>query len=130
LTALGWPAAAVEDVVFAVSEAVSNCTEHAYPGGVPDPVVEIDAVVEPAPAEEDPRATGAEHEQRTGQRLTVEVRDHGTWRAVPPDPGHRGRGVRMMVALMNDVVIRRGDAGRPGTEVVLVSPTVFPALPA
>jgi anti-sigma regulatory factor (Ser/Thr protein kinase) len=143
LAALGWPVLAVEDVVFAVSEAVSNCAEHAYPPGTPDAVVEISAVVEPAPAGQDQRAdpdAGDGHGQResgqhradarylqTGQRLRIQVRDHGTWRPVPPDPSYRGRGLQMMIALMRDVVIHHSDTGRSGTEITLVSPTVVPA---
>ena len=143
LAALGWPVLAVEDVVFAVSEAVSNCAEHAYAPGTPDAVVEISAAVEPAPAGQDQRAdpdAGDEHGQRecgqhqadardqqTGQRLRIQVRDHGTWRPISPDPRYRGRGLQMIIALMSDVVIHHGDTGLSGTEITLVSPTVIPA---
>lgn len=141
LAALGWPAMALEDVVFAVSEAVSNCTEHAYPPGTADPVIEISAVAEPAPADQNQRAASqAEHGPRRAgardqqiargqqikQRLRIRVRDHGTWRPISRDPSHRGRGLQMMVALMHDVVIHHSDTGRAGTEVILVSPTVIP----
>lgn len=74
-----------------------------------------------------PRTNGAgptDARDQTGQRLRIYVRDHGTWRPVPPDPSYRGRGLQMMIALMSDVVIHHSDTGRSGTEVILVSPTV------
>ena len=46
LTALHWPDLTIEDVVFALSEAVSNCAEHAYPPDATDPVIEISATIE------------------------------------------------------------------------------------
>jgi anti-sigma regulatory factor (Ser/Thr protein kinase) len=127
LSALGWPELAVEDVVFAVSEAVSNCAEHAYPPDTPDPVIEVSAVIEPAPG--DGKRPGVE-DQQPGQRVRIRVRDHGTWRPVGPGPSHRGRGLHMMIALMDDVVIHHSDTGRAGTEIVMISPTVVPAPPS
>lgn len=130
LTALRWPVLAIEDVVFALSEAVSNCAEHAYPPDASDPVIEISAtvetgdVIERAPVDQDQPDTKA---QPTDQRLRIQIRDHGTWRPVPPGPGYRGRGLQMMTALMDDVVIHHGGTDQPGTEVTLVSPTVTPA---
>ncbi len=132
LTALRWPDPVIEDVVFALSEAVSNCAEHAYPPDADAPVVEISATIETGdssertPADQDPPDTTA---RQPGQRLRIRVRDHGTWRPIPPEPSYRGRGLHMMAALMDDVVIHHGGAGQPGTEVILVSPTVT-AVPA
>lgn len=129
LTSLRWPALAIEDVVFALSEAVSNCAEHAYPPDAPDPVIEIKAtietgdVIEQAPADRNQRGTKA---KPTDHRLRIQVRDHGTWRPIPPEPSYRGRGLQMMTALMNDVVIHHSGADQSGTEVTLVSPTVTP----
>jgi anti-sigma regulatory factor (Ser/Thr protein kinase) len=135
LIALRWPALVIEDVVFAVSEAVSNCAEHAYPADALDPVIEIDAtietgetgdVVERAPVDQHRPDTEA---RSTDQRLRIRIRDHGTWSPVPPGPSYRGRGLQMMTALMDDVVIHHSGTDRPGTEVILVSPTVTPAPP-
>lgn len=81
LTALRWPALAIEDVVFALSDGVSNCAEHAYPPDAPDPVIEISAtietgdVIERAPVDQDQPDTKA---QPTNQRLRIQIRDHGT----------------------------------------------------
>jgi anti-sigma regulatory factor (Ser/Thr protein kinase) len=130
LTGLRWPALVIEDVVFALSEAVSNCTEHAYPPGASDAVVEISAtiesdnVIERSPADGNRPGTTA---QQPGERLRIRIRDYGTWRPVPPEPSYRGRGLQMMTALMDDVVIHHSGTGRSGTEVILVSPTVAPA---
>jgi anti-sigma regulatory factor (Ser/Thr protein kinase) len=132
LTALRWPDLAIEDVVFALSEAVSNCTEHAYPPDAPDPVIEISATIEPGHITE--RAPGGRTRpdtaaQSPGQRLRIRIRDHGTWRPIPPGPSYRGRGLQMMTALMDDVVIHHSGTDHPGTEVILVSPTVAPTPP-
>ena len=130
LTALRWPDVIVEDVVFALSEAVSNCTEHAYPPDAADPVIEISAAIEPGRTTERAPAdpTRPDTEARSpGQRLRIRIRDHGTWRPVPPEPSYRGRGLQMMTALMDDVVIHHSGTDQSGTEVILVSSTVTPA---
>lgn len=129
LTALRWPALTIEDVVFAVSEAVSNCAEHAYPPDAPDPVIEISATIETVEAGDvtERAPVDQNHPDTTDQRLRIQVRDHGTWRPVPPEPSYRGRGLQMMTALMDEVVIHHSGTDRPGTEVTLVSPTVTPA---
>ncbi|MHA6781476.1 ATP-binding protein [Pseudonocardia saturnea] len=130
LTAVRWPALAGEDVVFAVSEAVSNCIEHAYPSGMPGAVIEISALIEHAPGTTDqPAVAGSGSDQLPGgtdapgpgRRLRIRVRDFGRWRPAPPDPGHRGRGLQMMIALMSEVLLHYSDTGRPGTEVTMVS---------
>jgi anti-sigma regulatory factor (Ser/Thr protein kinase) len=116
LRAHRWPDDQLDDVVFAVSEAVSNCVEHGYgiaprstarPGVAP---VEVSAEIV---------ADGA------GRRVAVVVRDHGSW--VPPatGPTDRGRGLPLMRASMARVEVRRGAAG---TTVVLRSHRV-PLLP-
>ncbi|WP_232661893.1 ATP-binding protein [Pseudonocardia sp. TRM90224] len=135
LTALRWPEPAAADVVFAVSEAVSNAAEHAYTPDALDPVIEINAILEHLPGSDAGAATrtDAGHDQRAddgeehpAQRLQIEVRDYGLWRPVSPDPGYRGRGLQMMVALMDNVAIQHSDAGHPGTVITLISPSVIP----
>jgi len=46
--------------------------------------------------------------------VTLRVRDHGSWRA--PRGQHRGRGLKLIDALMEDVRIERGE---DGTEVFM-----------
>ncbi len=88
----GSPCATCEDVVFAVSETVSNCVDHAYCGR-PGPVT---VTITAAPVE-----PGA-------QRLTMVVADRGRWREPPADPGLRGRGLAMTRSIVDlmDVVPR------------------------
>ena len=38
-------------------------------------------------------------------RVTIEVSDYGIWRPLPDDPGYRGRGIAMMQALTDELVI-------------------------
>jgi anti-sigma regulatory factor (Ser/Thr protein kinase) len=90
-----WGATADEvyDITVAVQEAAANAVEHAYAPG--DGAFEVDA----------------DHEDGL---VTVVVRDRGHWR--PPRGRHRGRGLPMMQALMEDVDVRHSDNG---TTVVL-----------
>jgi len=82
----------VADLVLACSEAASNAVEHAYRGREPG-TVEVD---------------GAIH----GAELTLVIRDHGRWAS--PVPSDRGRGRTVMEALVDELVIDRGE---DGTEV-------------
>jgi hypothetical protein len=50
--------------------------------------------------------------------VTVTVADDGSWRPIPEDPGHRGRGLAMMRACTARM---RVDATGAGTRVTLVS---------
>jgi anti-anti-sigma factor len=43
--------------------------------------------------------------------VTVTVRDGGTWRPAPADPGFRGRGLQIVGALATTVDVDRGPAG-------------------
>jgi anti-sigma regulatory factor (Ser/Thr protein kinase) len=117
LEGLVWPAEGIDDIEYAVNEAVSNAAEHAYPaednhtagGGE----VEVTAVVET-------QLDGS-------RRVRALVSDHGRWRPVPVAHEDRRRGIAMMSVLMDEVSVRPGDgdAGR-GTEVMLLSPEVPP----
>jgi serine/threonine-protein kinase RsbW len=108
----GWPAEPLEEVVYAVSEAVSNAIEHAYP---PD----SEGIVE---------VTGWMSTLATGQRRTlVRVRDHGRWRPIPLADEGRRRGIPLMRAVMDTVVICRGEPPiTTGTDVLLISRPVPP----
>lgn len=80
------------DLVLAVSEAVNNAVEHAYPGPARG-TVEVRAHVE---------HDGAVH---------VDVTDHGRWRVPPPTLTMRGRGLLLMRESVDSVVIDRSANG-------------------
>lgn len=83
----------VAEVTIAVSEACANAIEHAY-----------------APGE----ASFELHAWGQNGEVTLSVRDAGRWRA--PRGQHRGRGLSIIVAAMDDVQIDRREEG---TEVVM-----------
>jgi serine phosphatase RsbU (regulator of sigma subunit)/anti-sigma regulatory factor (Ser/Thr protein kinase) len=85
--------AAVDEVVLAASEALVNALEHSGPS------VRLRAEV----------AVGPE-----GDEVVVTVLDAGRWRPTVPDP-ERGRGLQIIGALVDDVVLEAGT----GTTVVL-----------
>jgi len=89
-----------DDIVLAVSEAASNCVEHAYPADTTDGTVELTFWTE------------APH-------LCLEIVDHGTWRPPTDQPAHRGRGIEMMRQVMTTVLIHYD---RRGTRVFLSYP--------
>jgi anti-sigma regulatory factor (Ser/Thr protein kinase) len=106
LRALRWPDEAADDVLLAVTEAVANVIDHAYPPARPG-LVHMHAWVWADAAGE--------------RRVTVSVIDRGRWR--PPSPsraeaGHRGRGLAMMGALTARLHLQPSDAG---TTVIMVS---------
>lgn len=108
-----WPSEHLDDVVFAVSEAVSNSVEHGY--GIearstarPDLAsIEIDAEVVAAPD--------------GGRQIVLAVRDHGIWRPPVPGPSDRGRGLPLIRLCMAEVELRPTAAG---TTVVIRTPPV------
>jgi anti-sigma regulatory factor (Ser/Thr protein kinase) len=103
LTGLERPADDRDDVVLAVSEAFEIAVAHAYARG-PSGVVELSGgVVE---------IFG--HVEAAGQlrRVVLRVRDHGRWRPVPADPGHRGHGFKVMRECMDQVWIAAAPGGR------------------
>src|SRR5204863_4967698 len=88
LSEVGVGPQALYDVTLAAGEACTNAIEHAYAPG--DASFDIEA------------ARGAED-------VLVIVRDYGQWR--PPRGQNRGRGLKLMESLMDDVNIRREPAG-------------------
>ncbi len=92
----------VDNLLMAVSEALSNALEHAYPAGGSGP----------------PAAVTLGAALGTDGVLRVDVGDRGRWRRPAADPGSRGRGLQMMRLLVDTVVI---DDDRPGggTRVLL-----------
>lgn len=86
----------ISDIVLAVNEALANATESAYADLRAPGVMHLKA-------DYDPAAAG----------LTVTVTDEGTWRPAqsrPPRSAH-GRGIPLMQALSDQVVIEPSDAG-------------------
>ncbi|BBZ11550.1 SpoIIE family protein phosphatase [Mycobacterium branderi] len=67
------------DVVLAVNEACANSIEHAYRGHQPAKV-RVEA-------------------QCDGAQVRVQIFDSGSWKAVPADPGNRGRGLQLIRAV-------------------------------
>jgi anti-anti-sigma factor len=81
------------DLQLAVSEATGNAAEHAYRGAKQPGRVQVDL---------DAEADGA---------VRVRVADQGVWRPPPPDPGLRGRGLKFIRALADEVNIDGDEAG-------------------
>jgi anti-sigma regulatory factor (Ser/Thr protein kinase) len=106
LSGWGWTDDGLDDIVMAVDEAVSNVVEHAYR-------------LDPAPG--DVRVHARIAGGPGGRRAVVAVTDRGRWRPVPSDPGHRGRGLRMMDAFTASLRIERG---ADGTAVTMTSTTM------
>jgi anti-sigma regulatory factor (Ser/Thr protein kinase) len=97
--AAGLSAQATEDLVLAVSEACANAVLHS---GSRSLDVEW--------------ALGAD-------RVQVEIHDQGIFRSrvrVPSVEGPGGFGIPLMTALTEELEIREGTRGRPGTKVRLV----------
>ena len=92
----------LEDLQLVVGEAAANAIEHGYRSGEPGSVDVWLATDE----------TGAVHGR---------VRDYGTWRPQPDDPGDRGRGLALIRALSSRMSLsRRSD----GTEVTFTLPAM------
>lgn len=87
LQTLDAPELLVDDLILAVYEALANVVEHAYPPDHPHPMMRLQARV-------------------THHELLITIRDHGSWRTPPPDPGYRGRGLAMMRTLTTALHLR------------------------
>jgi anti-sigma regulatory factor (Ser/Thr protein kinase) len=83
----------IYDITIACGEASANAIEHAY--GARPAVFEVEGTLE-------------------DDCVVLRVRDFGSWRA--PRGQHRGRGLKLIDALMEDVRISRRD---DGTEVMM-----------
>lgn len=85
------------DVLLAVNEAIANAAEFAYVDSPQRGTLELDAAYDAA-----------------ADTLAVTVTDHGRWRTKIPQPAGpqlRGRGIPLMEALADDVVIDRTARG-------------------
>ena len=95
----GLSADGADDLALAVSEACANSIVHA--GG----------------------ATITVDWRSQGERVEVEIRDEGIFRRRVPMPeldGQGGHGIPLMMALMDEVVVKEGTEQAPGTLVRLV----------
>ncbi|GHH44995.1 ATP-binding protein [Lentzea cavernae] len=92
LRAGGFDEDEADDLVLAVSEAINNSVEHAYPGSARG-TVEVNARVEP---------------DGTTQVVVI---DHGQWRVPPPALTMRGRGLLLMRESVDEVEIVRSTSG-------------------
>ena len=111
LAARSWPDEDGEDLVLAVSEAVSNAAEHAYRGDESaDEPKRLVAVIVTELIDSDRR------------RANAVVDDFGVWRPVQPSRGTRGLGLRMIRALVESCSVEHG---RAGTRVTMISRPVY-----
>lgn len=90
------------DVVLAVDEAAANAVRHAY-GSAESGTVELTLWMEYGPGAND-------------STLSIEIVDHGHWQApgVPAAPGEAGgsgRGIPLMAAMAEAVLIHYDDRG-------------------
>jgi anti-sigma regulatory factor (Ser/Thr protein kinase) len=122
LTAHRWSPAHLDDLVLAISEAVSNSVEHGY--GLPvNDIPTRSAVAAPSSTIE---LRGHVTTSSDGaRRVEFTIRDHGQW--MPPGARcySRGHGLTIMRACTDEVII---DHSSGGTTVVLRS-RPLPRLP-
>lgn len=111
-----WPAGQRDDLILAVSEAVSNSVEHGYG-------VDHNEVVESGGPVEVHGIVVAEPDGR--RRAVLTIVDHGSW--LPPSAfrGNRRHGLPLMEACVEDLTV---DGTDHGTTVVLRSRAVPPSL--
>ena len=81
-----------DDLVLAVSEAVSNSVEHAYTPPTADDTVELTFWTE-------------------SHAICVDIVDRGQWRTPSGQPTGRGRGIEIMQRLVGFVQIRHDNRG-------------------
>jgi anti-sigma regulatory factor (Ser/Thr protein kinase) len=114
----GWSPANVDELVLAVSEAVSNSIEHGY--RVP-PDQADNPVAHPSLIELDAKMSH-EHD---GRRVELTVTDSGRWMRPARERGSRGHGLTIIRACAEEVTINGGETG---TTVSLRSRPVPPPL--
>jgi PAS domain S-box-containing protein len=97
LQAVDVPSTQAADIVLVVSEACTNCVEHAYRGhSVGSILTEVEAV---------------------GYEIRARITDSGSWKPPAVIPGNRGRGLVLMRALSESMEI---DSTPTGTVIDIV----------
>ena len=93
-----FPQGALDDLILAISEACANAILHTNSA-----LVEVGVLF-------------------SGNDAEAQIRDHGVFRRRIPVPEleSAGRGIPLMMALMDEVTIREGTVASPGTLVRLV----------
>jgi PAS domain S-box-containing protein len=86
----GLSSSRADDLVLAVDEACANAVEHAYDGDEGEVVVEV--------------------VRSPDQEVVVSVQDGGRWRDTPSSP-NRGRGLRIIEAVVDELDIQTGATG-------------------
>jgi len=104
LAEAGWPRNDSDDLVLAVSEAVSNSVEHGYRDRCTAGEVEVTVEEELLSVRQ--------------RRVIITVSDHGRWRPVPTEPANRRRGIPLMRAVTDSLDI---DGTPTGTRLTLTS---------
>lgn len=113
LQANRWPPAQSEELVLAVSEAVSNSVEHGYRVSMDQ--VDHSGIV---------RLTFHVENLPDGfRRVVISIGDRGAWREPDDGPTHRGHGLLLMRSATDRMHIHKTATG---TEVQLVSRPVPP----
>jgi serine/threonine-protein kinase RsbW len=92
LAPLGLPGQTEDNLVLAVSEAASNCVEHAYSPPSAEDIVESTSWTEPHAA-------------------CIHIIDHGQWRTPCDQPTRRGRGTAITQQLIAFVLIHHDPRG-------------------
>jgi len=100
-----------EDLVLAVSEAVTNVVDHAYRGVKTPGCVEVDIEL----------THEVDHDGNPERWITVAVTDYGTWRSERACNGFRGRGLQMIRACTDWRHIERRAVGTRVTMALRVS---------
>jgi anti-sigma regulatory factor (Ser/Thr protein kinase) len=90
LTAAGASDDASYELILTICEAAGNAIEHAYGPG--DEVFEVEVELD-------------------GGTVIASVRDNGTWRERPDRRDHRGRGLRIIEGLMDEVELVKNPSG-------------------
>lgn len=120
LSELRWPPDAIDDLLLAVSEAVANVVDHAYPnhhGPVSVHAVHLEHPHHPHHHHDNHQFVQGEESDRVGQ-VVVTVADRGSWRPIPTVAGNRGRGLTIMRATTQTLDIA---ATATGTRVTMTS---------
>lgn len=91
----------IEDLILAVSEAVTNVVDHAYRNVETPGCVEVDIELTYEP----------DHEDGPERWVTIAVTDYGIWRSERADKGFRGRGLQMIQACTDWRYLERRTVG-------------------